>query len=195
MTAIAWTNIENAVHDWVRQSSDLDAENIIWDYQMGKRPSMPYIELAIEEFGGRGDDWRSRSYDSGEDKLILKSHGHRVISLVIQCFGRPVDRTSSPVPAMPILSEVISAIDLHAYGLDIAGVGVGTVGKVQSVPGHRGNILEPRARVDVQLHVASNLEVHVDYVKRFQITTTAKNVEGSTLEVNEQWVPDAPEET
>lgn len=186
MSAINWETIEKAIHTWVVAGSDLTASHVIWDYEGGKRPSLPYIEMSISDVDGVGHDWHRREYVSVDDNLKITYQGHRTAVLTLQCFGVPGRGDG----AVPILSDVISALAMYEYDLDLAEVGIGTTGPVTLIQGQRGGILEPRGRVEVNLHLISELERRTDYIERISITVVAKNVQGTVLASTEVEAPE-----
>ena len=278
MSAIDWTTIEAAIHSWVRLGADLSADRVIWDYEGGKRPPAPYVEMSIADVVGIAHDWKTYepnplvfaditvTADAGTDnftavahgrltgtgpvrltttgttpggtavatdywviktgddtfklattftrsmtalpidltsagtgtiklvdtpetelqgeELTVKARGHRTATLVLQAFGA----TGIGEGAVPILVDVEAALALHEYALDLAGVGIGNSGAVLLIEGRRGGILEPRARCEIQLHLASELEARETYIERVQVTIT-ETPHGANLEL---WTPSPP---
>lgn len=188
MSAIAWTTIDNALIAWVMVASGLDANHVIFADRGGPRPSAPYIEISIPSIGGAGcQDWRV--YDNAPNpvagaELRVRARGMRMATIALQCFA--VDGGGDAATRM--LSDVISALPLNEYALDLAGLGIGDIRPVQLVQGRRGSILEPRAVAELDVHLASELESRETYIERIQIaiheTTTNTNVT--------KWIPTPP---
>jgi hypothetical protein len=157
VTAIAWTTIEDAIHNWVSESSGLPEEQVIWSDRGGPRPATPYIAMRIDDVMSVGHDWRV--YDDAPvsvpgEELRLRAEGHRTASLGFQCFATD----GGGHLATQILADVIAGIAIHLHSLDLAGVGVGDYGSVRHLEGRRGDILEPRAISEVSLHLSSEVE-------------------------------------
>lgn len=190
MSAISWTAIEDAIQKWVRSAANLSGKVVLWDYQKGDAPNPPYIALAIRDTVGVGRDWRV--YDDAPDavdgaELRVRVRGHRVATLAIQVFG-PEKQGSW---AMKTLTDVIAALPLHEYAIDVAGAGIGEASPVRAIPSG-GGFLEPRATAEVTLHLASELEGRETYVQRMFVTVQAKNPAGDDLEARSSWVPTDP---
>ena len=86
MSSVDWATIEAAIHNWVRIGADVAAERVIWDYEGGKRPPVPYVEMSIADVQRIGHDWRectanpltftdiTVTADPGTDELDATSH-------------------------------------------------------------------------------------------------------------------------
>lgn len=191
MPAIAWETADAAIHAWIVAASGLAATHVIFEDEKGKRPEPPYISIQIDDVLPVGSDFVIKDDapdpEDGEE-LRVRTFGHRTARLELQAFG-PVD---SGAAAFRMLVDVISALPLHYYDLDVAGVGIGGTEAVQRAPGRRVGINEPRAIAAVMLHLGSELEARGTYVERMQVTATPKNVAGDALDEVELWIPDAP---
>jgi hypothetical protein len=143
---VNWTAIENAIHSWVVASSQLSAANVIWAAQRGPIPTSQYILLRLADVKTVGRDWTD--YES-----TVQVRGVRTLRLSMQAFnGAPLGSSSN----MAILERVI----LLAANSDLlrdGGVGLGPIGTINIIDGNRSTLLEPRAVVDIEIHVASEL--------------------------------------
>lgn len=189
MSDVAWTAIEDGVMAWVQSSSGLTARHVTWDYWKGPRPAAPLVELSIPDDRLIGEPWRIK--DDAPDpapgaEIRVRSRGHRELQLVIQVFGD----TDSGNTSRPILSRIISSLDLFITSLDAAGVGVGDVGPIQMISGRKGGVLEPRSRCQVTLHVGSEVEGRTTFIERVQIKVTADLPPDTQLP--DLWIPDPP---
>lgn len=187
MSAIAWTAVENALFNWVVAASGLAAAKVIWSDEGGPRPDAPYIALSLDEVLSVGQDWRV--YDDAPDpvagaELRVRTRGQRTAELQIQYFAA----LKSGRDALRKLTDVVAALPLHEYAIDVAGCGIAGADAVQVVRGNRGATLEPRAVTTISLHLAAELEARETYVERTQITIT----ETSTDDEREVWIPDPP---
>lgn len=190
MSAIDWTTIQNALRAWVQAGSALD--NVIWSYHGGPRPSAPYIAMSISSVATVGRDWVV--YEEAEapaENATLKrtARGMRTATLSLQCFGTDAQGDT----ASPLLADVIAHLELWAYDLDLAGVGLGSIGPIRLLEGRRGSILEPRALVEVELHLASEVFDYINDIGYVQLTSHVMEQDGVTeVESTEQWIPTEP---
>lgn len=92
-------------------------------------------------------------------EIVRRAQGIREVTIGLECYGLE----KSGVDAMRILANVMAALQLYVYDLDQAGFGVSDFGQgyeqggVQAVPGSRGSILEPRAKVQLVGYAASSV--------------------------------------
>lgn len=140
--------IENAIHAWVVAGSGLLAANVIWAGQGGPEPTGRYISIRLPGLRRIGSDWKEYS---GGLANVVTSRGVRTMTLSLQTFnGAPLGNNSN----LATLERVISAAadrELLAAG----GVGLGSVGAITVIDGDRSSLLDPRAVVDVVIHLAS----------------------------------------
>lgn len=141
-----WSAAENAIHAWVATSSQLPPSSVIWAAQRGPIPATQYILLRLVDARTIGRDWTD--YPSATDPNVLV-RGVRTLRLSMQAFnGPPLGSNSN----MAVLDRVI----LLAANSDLlrdAGVGLGRIGTINVIDGDRSGLLEPRAAVDVDIHV------------------------------------------
>lgn len=185
-----WEAILLAIHKWVRESSGLNGRTVVWDYQQGKRPQNPYAVLSISDLSTVGHDWKRRDDNptpTAGQEIRTRHRGHRMATLVIEVYGSQ----EAGQTALPVLSDVVSGLGPHEYELDQAGIGIGEIGAVRVI-GSTGSVLEPRARCEVQLHLASELVSYNTYIEFVQLNIVAKDPAGETLESREVWVPEEP---
>ncbi len=139
--------IENAIHAWVVASSGLLAANVIWAGQGGPEPTGRYIAIRLPGLRRLGSDWKE--YAGGVANVVTQ-RGVRTMTLSLQAFnGPPLGNNSN----LATLERVISASDLDL--LAAGGVGLGPVGAITVIDGDRSSLLDPRAVVDVTIHLAS----------------------------------------
>lgn len=173
MGAIAWDTVEDAIFDWVVASSGLSEQNVIWSHELGPRPDAPYVSLLVNVFRPIGHDWLD-VYDTVDpdpgEEITLRARGHRYCTLSIQCFaafGNMIGNSG----AVAILSDIISGLKLHRYALTRAGVGMAGFGPVATIGNARlGTELEPRAAVEAQFHLASEVTGFETYIEKVLVT-------------------------
>lgn len=184
MPAIPWTTIEDALHAWVHAASGLAADRVIWVDQGGPRPVGTYIAMRLTSLRQVSDDWTvTEEADDPQPGAELARHarGHRVVTLGLQCFA---DATA----AAKVLADVIAAIPLHADALDVAGIGVGPIGTMARVDqGGAGRLLDSRAAIDVDLHLASEVSDTITNIEHVQVT-----LDEPTVGEIETWIPGPP---
>lgn len=196
MSAVGWEAIIPAIQKWIYKSAGVDDSRVWQVRQDGPQKTFPYFTYDIADSIGVGRQWRKvaeRTLAEGEtledfpgEELVRKYQGHRVATLTIECFSPGVGATS----AVALLENVVDALPLHEYDLDEAGAGIGSISSVAYGGGKRGNSLQPRAHVEVQLHVASEVQDYVTYIEFIQLTAT-ESTTGAEVEV---WVPEQPPE-
>jgi len=109
--------------------------------------------------------------------------GIREMNVTLTCFGEK----GTDVTPMRILTNVLAVIPFHVEDLNNAGFGVSDLGAgfaqgvVQSIPGSRGGILEPRARVQITGYVSSSLTRLDNYIATVEATVHAQSETGVDL--------------
>jgi hypothetical protein len=171
MASIAWPTVEDAIQNWIVGASGLSEDKVIWSHEGGPRPEAPYISLLVNTLRPIGHDWLdvfdTEDPEPGQE-ITLKARGHRYCSLSIQCFA---NNMNGNLGAVAILNDVISALKFHRYTLTKAGVGIAGFGPVATIGNNRiGTALEPRAAVDAQFHLASEVEDFETYIEKVEIT-------------------------
>lgn len=87
MSAMQWSTIEDAIHDWIAAGSGLANDHVIWADQGGPRPVGPYIAMRLSVMQ-RGRDWLDRvdkilavatqaitAVNPGADTFTIPAHG------------------------------------------------------------------------------------------------------------------------
>lgn len=169
MSSIAWTSVEDAIFAWVRVSSGLNSDKVVWAHYENPTPSLPFIRLEWGTVIRVGNDWKrfSDSVSSVTGKEIrIQVGGSRQVELILQCFGVLGSGNSSH----PILCTVMDSLDAYVYDLDLAGVGIGDVGSVVPVSGTRAGNLEPRSRATVNLMVSAEVETFGSYIETIELS-------------------------
>ncbi len=143
---------EDALHAWVVAGSGLAADHVIWG-DIGPIPTPPYISMNLKDWRRVSSDWLTFERTAGGD-IIDHARGTRHPTLALTAFTSPVrfDALGSPEA---LLVRVTGAYRLPSVKqrLKAGGVGIGTIGTVRSVPGMRGVMFDPRAMLDIALHV------------------------------------------
>lgn len=125
-------------------------------------------------------------------EITRRARGIRVVNFRVQCFGADKSGTQP----MEILQDVISALPLYVYELDLAGVGMSSLGVadvdngVKMVEGRRGGILEPRAVVEMSAYVGSEAVGTIGRIDRVQVTPVAVMEDGAEVSLPPVWIPE-----
>lgn len=105
-------------------------------------------------------------------ELVRTANGQREVHIEMQVFG-PL---KSGILAFSLASDIVASLPLHVYDLDQAGVGVSDLGStsvqgsVRATPGNRGELVEPRATVDLVVYVAASLSAFSTFIQTAQMT-------------------------
>ena len=145
--------IEDALHAWVVAGSGLAAHHVIWAAEAtggGPAPGGTYIEMRLIAVDRDSSDWLVSTRTSSGD-VLLHVQGTRRPTLELTCIAG--ERYGS-LRASQILDRVLTAVQQPTVAaiLHAGGVGVGTRGKINVVPGVRSAMFDPRAVVEVGLH-------------------------------------------
>lgn len=170
------TTIEDAIRAWIVSSSGL--QNVIWGKQSGPRPASPYISIDIESVIAVGQGWLDTEILSpgspGAD-VTYYGRGQRIAVVVIQVFAETALGTDG---AAAILNDIISKARLPSIknALSVAGIGIASFSPIKTL----GEILntvvfEPRATVDVRIHLKSEVSEVGTRIGTVEITGTTSN--------------------
>lgn len=192
VSGIGWQAIIPAIQEWIVTAAGVSDEKVYQARQGGPQLEFPYYVYDIVQTNRIGHDWRTTEdrenpEEHPGEELVRHVKGHRTATLRIECFSSGVGAESG----VALLEEVISHLPLHEYDLDEAGAGIGNVTPVTYGGGVRGGILQPRAVVEVQLHLASDVQDYVTYIERTQVTVRETTTEAEV----EVWIPEPPPET
>lgn len=172
---IAWTQIENALHTWIRTASGLAADRVLWGAQNIERPTAPWISLRVTAIARVGQDWTDReiaAVPTPGAEIVYQVRGCREAQLSIQCFGG--DATGASMCAA-VLDQclLMTAAPHQRAAFRTAGVAVGAAGPVQALDGVLGSTrFEPRAQLGVTLHFAHETSIPGTNVLTAGVTTT-----------------------
>ena len=165
MSAIDWTTAENAIHAWVVTATGLNADHVIWTHQAGPRPSTPYISMTVTAITKVGRDWTTVLENTGGgpgEEILLRSRGHRYATISFQAFGPG---------SISILTDLVGSAPLFTVSLNTAGLGYAGFGTLNFIGDARlGDFLEPRAVVDTQFHLKSQLDIPETIIETVEIT-------------------------
>lgn len=176
---------ENAIHAWVFQASGLAADHVLWE---GRHPypSGAWILMRASASGTFGRPWITREA-SGVDEVEYKAQGLRQSTLQLQAIAGDEGGEASCVALLELVLKK-RILPTFAQALSAGGVGVLREGPVQWIPAGRANgeIFEPRAVVDIELTLASEVSEVGPAIKHVEL-------EGDVgLGTETTWAPDPP---
>jgi hypothetical protein len=170
----SWAQVENATRAWVVAGSSLPDAKVVWGEGGGPRPDAPCIALRIMGVRRRGHDWTAVEDASDPQPLadlVTYARGMRELRLTLQAFSGP-----STGGGLALLHGVIAALRLPTVreALAAAGVGVGSIGEIVNVGGAiNWTHFEPRAVLEVTLHVSSEVADLGTWIESVEIETEA----------------------
>lgn len=174
--SIAWSTVRAAIAAWVRAGSGFDNEHVIWAQQGRPTPSGPYVELRVRSVRRRGQDWLTVTENVGGapgQEIVHTLRGPRVLTLSMQCFSGtgPNVGAHSPVATLEAVLSAARLPNVHA-ALATAGVGVVPSADVMGLDGNLGfTVFEPRAIVEVKLHVTSEITELGTFIEFVELTS------------------------
>ena len=125
-------------------------------------------------------------------EITRRARGVRVVNFRLQCFGADKSGTQ-PVE---ILTDIVATLPLYVYQLDLAGVGMSSLGVadvengVKMVEGRRGGVLEPRAVLEMSAYVGSEAVGTIGRIDRVQVTPIAVLEDGDQVSLPPVWIPE-----
>lgn len=174
------TAIEDAIFDWVVDATGLDEQNVIWEQQRGPRPVGTYVTLRLLTLAPNGQDWveveDAPSPTPGNEVRYLQ-RGTRTLTISIQCYGGGGASALGARSPLAIIEYIVGSCRLPSKHevLHEAGVGIAGHGPVNSIDGVLGGALfEPRARVDVRAHLATELyetDTYIEFAELERLAT------------------------
>ncbi len=182
------STVEDAIYDWVVAGSELDEAQVIWAEERGPQPQGCYISMRIGDERSFGGDWVRQSEPDGSDEdptmIMYTATGVRVLKLTLECFAAG-DAWSTARPAAR-LARVLAVRRLPsiAEALSAARVGIGPITPVQVLELERAKIFEPRAQVEITLHLISEVSELVPSIDTVEIVPTFDEITSPTIEVS-----------
>lgn len=166
-----WTTIENAIHAWIVNGAQLPPEKVIWAAQRGPVPADPFVLLRLADLraiGRDGVDTANNPTPTPGNELVVTVRGSRALRLSVQTFGGTSLGDTSDLAR---LQRVLMAATLPTVrdALGAAGVGLGPIGGVTVIDGDRNGMFEPRAAVDVEIYVASELAATGTFIEHLEV--------------------------
>jgi hypothetical protein len=168
-----WSALEDGIHAAVVAGSGLSVSRVIWAGQDSPRPDDdPYIALHFVSVQRVGQDWlnvEDNPSPTAGHEIVHRARGMRTGTLTLQCFAVQPTGDSG---AVEILTRVLGSLRLPTTrdALVASGVGVGNASPVQWIEGTVGGLFEPRAVVDLTLHLAEEISETGTYIEKVALT-------------------------
>ncbi len=181
---------ENAIHAWVTQASGLAEDHVLWE---GRHPypSGPWILMRVRASGTFGRPWLSREA-SGVDEIEYKAQGLDQATLQLQLIDGD---EGGETACVALLKTVLRKRILPSFALALSAGGIGFLreGSVQWAAGSTagGEIFEPRAVVDIELTLASEVSEVGPAIKHVEVEAEVTHA-GVIVATETTWVPDPP---
>jgi hypothetical protein len=182
---------ENAIHAWVTQASGLAADHVLWE---GRHPypEGAWILMRVRASGTFGRLWLSREA-SGVDEIEYKAQGLDQATLQLQLIDGD---EGGETACVALLKTVLRKRILPSFALALSAGGIGFLreGNVQWAAAGRANgeIFEPRAVVDIELTLASEVSEVGPAIKHVEVEAEVTDEAGVTVVDETTWVPDPP---
>ncbi len=169
---IAWTTVEDAIHDWIVSATSLANDHVIWGEQNSARPVGTFVdmEVALERIGMDWVEVDDAAVPAPGAEIDNKVRGIRRMEIQLRCFGIPATGTTAP---RALLDSVVAAYRLpnvHA-ALVVAGVGISNFSSVTNITGVLNSTkLEPRELFNVSCFLSSEVSETGTYIQDVEVT-------------------------
>lgn len=169
-----WEAIEDALRQWVLDSSGYAEDSVVWTDQGINRPDAPMIALTLGDLVQLGLDSVSYETDVGGDpglETTTTVAGPRVCTLRVQHYGGEATGNDS---SRAVLARALTALSLPVVrdSLTAAGVGIIAAGPVRNIAGVQALQIEARAVLEVRFSVQDVATSLGTYVETADVTAT-----------------------
>lgn len=161
----------DALWSWVVTGSGLDAEHVIWTPESagetGPVPTGTYIAMHLRDLRRVASDWVLT--ERFEDTFTHRVAGPRQQMLELTCFA---GAAGGPLRASGVLDRLLTSIKLPSVAalLHAGNIGIGTRGPIRVVNGARSGMFDPRAIVEVELHLVAEMSESGAAIERLRVT-------------------------
>jgi hypothetical protein len=162
---IAWSTARTALHAWVVAATGISEENVRWVKTGVPRAAAPYISMRILSVAPIGQDWAASTdaaIPAPGAELTYRTCGQRVFVLRLQAFGDTAEQSLELLAGSRWSPPQASA-------LNTAGVGVTSVGIVQSMDGMANGLFEQRAVCEIRGLLSSEIVETATYIETAEI--------------------------
>ncbi len=163
-----WPGIEDALRTWVKSSTGLDDDHVIWSDQTGKRPTNAYATLRIGALVPIGSvDEVAMITDLGQSagrEIELKVTGSRRFNVSVQLF---TPATVSGSSALALLANVQLALGLPTVRQSLADAGITPFdsGAPQNVSALSGTKFEGRSTLEVGFYTLATASEYTGFIE------------------------------
>jgi len=181
---IAWSTIEDAVHTWVVASSGFSAGQVVHSRQGGARPvdiNQSWVEISfpfIRKIGQDSQKVSDAAVPAPGAEIEILTGGLRWGVLRLTCYAGEASSTTATGSGSPlaVLEAVVSGAGTQTRlaALNAAGIGILSSEQILNIDGVLGSVVfEPRATVDMQISVPSNIVETETYIDTVNIKSNA----------------------
>lgn len=182
---IEWARIEDAIWDWVHDSSGLSEDSVIWGEQDTNQPIYPYA--SIQRLGGTsrvgGSDARVQNTDlnrSVGQEVEIRTQGPRTFTLSIKVHVGPVDDDGDDIVVDPenhaqaIMSSIEAQLEVESTraGFNAIGLAMIQANPVLNISAEMNGQWVSRMQMDVEFMVQSCVTERLGYIDRATGTGT-----------------------
>ncbi len=168
---INWVAIQKALHNWVVACTGLDADKVIWSQQYAPRPTQAAINLKLAFVQDDGMPWVDYETDPLDDTLLIAKQR----SLLKAVFT--LEAYTNTGVGLDMASAILWRINAKrklptpSAILEDANIGVIEFGRIKNIGGTQDLVIfEPRALVDIMLHITSEDEESENTIETVEIT-------------------------
>lgn len=170
-TAAFQPDVGDALWSWVVAGSGLDADHVIWTPESagetGPVPTDTYIAMRLRELRRVSSDWMLT--ERFEDTFTHRVAGARQATLELTCFA---GAAGGVLRASGVLDRLLTSIRLPSVAalLHAGNIGIGTRGPIRVVNGARSGMFDPRAIVEIELHLVAEMSESGAAIERLRVT-------------------------
>ncbi len=164
MSSVDLATIKDAIHAWVVEGSGLPEKQVFYVGQNIVRPDPnPFIAIRITGIEPVASDWNEEdenedSEDGDGEEIIVRTRGHRAVTMTITAFSEKNADDASEANAL--LLDVIAHAGRQSIALALseAGIGMMNFGSIAPLDGFRNSTrFDPRAFVTIVFDALSEV--------------------------------------
>lgn len=174
-----FSDLEDALYDWVVAASGLNGNNVIWSDEEGSSPSGTYMVLRIGPMLQLGAfDAHQLIIVEGETDptkdLEFRTLGQREFALEIQCFG---DQTTGDSSAFSALSKVQDSLSLPSTieALGLKNISPFDIGQIENKSAVKAADFEGRSVLEVRFYTFTTASDFLGYIEAIDVKDESTN--------------------
>lgn len=179
---MAWTDYEDAVWQAIVDASGATPSDVRWEGGNTIRPPGQFLSLSHVSMSVIGIDYEEKETDLGRpagEEIKLTSMGPRIWTTQVSIFDQDEPLVRRPFDVAQETSLRLGS-SLVRQGLIDAGIGLLSVGAVNSLPATIDNQTEMQAIFEMQMNICLSYEDYVGYINTVIMENT---VSGETITV------------